>query len=337
MHDFLKDLAKYISGDICYRLGVDDKAKCISERTRHFSFPMNHVQYFDGFASLFDVKRLCTFMPISTEMDCFFGWNCEMWVQELFSKFKFLRVLSLSSCSGLTEVPDFVGNLKHLCSLDLSYTDIKKLPDSMCSLYNLQILKLKYCINLEELPSNLEKLTNLRCLEFIGTKVRKMPMHLGKLKNLQELSTFCVCKSSETVNIAYICLPFEVCHFSSKFNGIVSIHTNFYGNSTSSFTSLKILEFSDMQEWEEWECKAVTGAFPCLQHLSIWKCPNIYSFLNVNNLWLLPHVSINLYIKPARLGRGNGTKHGSIIFKAPSNGTKLGRIIFKTPKSISKP
>ncbi|KAH1232681.1 putative disease resistance RPP13-like protein 1 [Glycine max] len=84
-----------------------------------------------------------------------------------------------------------LGNLKHLFSLDLSSTAIKKLLDSTCSLYNLQILKLSFCKNLEELPLNLQR------LEFGDTKVKKMPMHLGKLKNLQVLSSFYVGTTTE--------------------------------------------------------------------------------------------------------------------------------------------
>jgi hypothetical protein len=30
-----------------------------------------------------------------------------------------------------------------------------------------------------------------------------------------------------------------------------------------------------MEEWEEWECKTATNAFPCLQNLSIKNCPNL--------------------------------------------------------------
>jgi len=191
MHDLLNDLAKYVCEDTCFRLGVD-KAKGIPKTTRHFTFATNHVEYFDGFGSIRDVERLHTFMPAD------WSWHCKMSTDDLFSKFKFLRVLSVSNCSNLTKVPDSVGNLKHLRSLDLSNTHIERLPDSTCSLYNLQILKLNNCALFKELPSNLHKLTNLRRLEFMDTEVIKVPEHLGKMKNLQVLiSSFDVGRSEE--------------------------------------------------------------------------------------------------------------------------------------------
>ncbi|KAG4977429.1 hypothetical protein JHK86_036903 [Glycine max] len=199
MHDLLNDLAKYVCGDICFRL-EDDQVTNIPKTTRHFSVASNYVKCFDGFRTLYNAERLRTFMSSSEEMSFHYynRWQCKMSTDELFSKFKFLRVLSLSGYSNLTEAPDSVGNLKYLHSLDLSNTDIEKLPESTCSLYNLQILKLNGCRHLKELPSNLHKLTDLHRLELIDTEVRKVPAHLGKLKYLQVLmSSFNVGKSRE--------------------------------------------------------------------------------------------------------------------------------------------
>jgi len=189
MHDLLNDLAKYVRGNFCFMFKFD-KGDRIPETTRHFSFLIDNEVYDDGMRSLIDAKRLRSFMPITNKINDSFP--CELiLIDELFSKFKFLRVLSLSGYVDLiTEVPDSVGALKHLRSLDLSYTNIQKLPDSICLLFNLLILKLNRCLYLEELPSNIHKLTKLHCLEFEHTKVTKMPMHFGELKNLHLLDAF---------------------------------------------------------------------------------------------------------------------------------------------------
>jgi len=187
MHDLLNDLAKYVSGQICYRLGVD-KPGSVPKTTRHFSTVNNPVEC-DEYRSLCDAKRLRTFLSR----------NCGMSIQELISNFKFLRILSLSYSLNIKEVPETIANLIHLRSLDLSSTDIERLPDSICSLYNLQVLKLNYCNLLKELPSTLHELTNLHLLELIGSSLRKAPVLLGKLKNLQVwMGGFEVGKSNES-------------------------------------------------------------------------------------------------------------------------------------------
>jgi len=217
MHDLLNELAKYICADFCFRLKFD-KGQCIPKITRHFSFKFYDIEKFDGLESLTYAKRLRSFLPltkyrtlelghspriskivITTIIRAFnqYPWQFKISIHDLFSKIKFIRVLSFNGCLDLKEVPNSVGDLKYLYLLDLSYTEIKKLPDSVCLLYNLLILKLNNCSKLEELPLNLHKLTKLRCLEFEDTKVRKMPMHFEELKNLQVLSTFFMDRNSE--------------------------------------------------------------------------------------------------------------------------------------------
>ena len=186
MHDLLNDLAKYVAGDIYLRCEVGQIEK-IQKETRHFSVELEYDdQYFDGFGTLCNTERLRTFMPISRSRYSY-PWHCgiNMLIHEFFSKFKFIRILSLSGCSEIKEIPDSVDNLKHLCSLDLSHTAIEKLTGKICLLSHLQILKLNNCKNLKELPSNLHLLTNLCQLEFISTTLAKVPSHLGKLKNLK--------------------------------------------------------------------------------------------------------------------------------------------------------
>ncbi|XP_047175432.1 putative disease resistance protein At3g14460 [Vigna umbellata] len=395
MHDLLNDLAKYVCGDFCFRLKFD-KGNYIPKTTRHFSFSFDDLEYFDGLGNLTNAKRLRSFLPITSNIS-FSGIpnQFKILIHELFSKFKFLRVLSFNGCSELTEVPNTICNLKHLHSIDLSYTHIQKLPDSICLLYNLLILKLNYCVYMEELPSNLHKLTKLCCLEFKRTNVTKMPMHFGELKNLHVLSTFCVERNGEVSirelgglnlhgrlsinevqnivnpldaleanlknqhlvelelkwnsnripddprkekevlenlhpsnhlehlsirsyygtqfpnwvfdnslsNLVFLqlenckyclCLPPLGLLSSLKsllirgLDGIVSIGDEFFGSNSSSFTSLERLEFYQMKEWEEWECK--TTSFQRLQQLSTNQCPKLKGMperlLHLKNLFI---------------------------------------------------
>ena len=60
-----------------------------------------------------------------------------------------------------------------------------------------------------------------------------------------------------------------------KLDGIVSIDADFHGNNSCSFNSLETLSFSNMRQWEKWDCQAVPGAFPRLIQLFIIDCPKL--------------------------------------------------------------
>ncbi|XP_068486478.1 putative disease resistance RPP13-like protein 1 isoform X2 [Phaseolus vulgaris] len=186
MHYLLHDLAKYVGGGLYFMCELD-QIENVQKVTRHFSVELGYDQYFDGFGTFCNTERLRTFIPNDRRRLHHFyrRWGIKMSIHELLSKFKFLRILSLSYCSDLQELPDSVGNLKHLRSIDLSHTAIKRITEKICLFSHLQILKLNNCTHLEELPSNLHLLTNLLRLEFIHTKVRKVPPHLGNLMNLK--------------------------------------------------------------------------------------------------------------------------------------------------------
>ena len=79
---------------------------------------------------------------------------------------------------------------------DLSCALIKKLPESICSLYNLQTLILVDCHHLNELPSRIENLINMRYLDIRGARLKETPCHIGHLKSLQYLSNFIVGQKS---------------------------------------------------------------------------------------------------------------------------------------------
>uniref|UniRef100_A0A803P927 Uncharacterized protein n=1 Tax=Cannabis sativa TaxID=3483 RepID=A0A803P927_CANSA len=106
-----------------------------------------------------------------------------------------LRVLSLSE-HCITKLPDSIGELKYLKYLDLSFTEIEELPDTVCKLYNLQTLLLEGCARLATLPKEIGKLSNLRHLH-TPPYLREMPLQLGKITTLQTLSEFVVGKDPQ--------------------------------------------------------------------------------------------------------------------------------------------
>lgn len=83
-------------------------------------------------------------------------------------------------------------NLSHTRFLDLSRTELEKLPKSPCYMYNLQTLVLAYCSSLKELPTDICNLINMRYLDLNGTKLKQMPRKFGRLKSLKTLTTYFV-------------------------------------------------------------------------------------------------------------------------------------------------
>ena len=119
-----------------------------------------------------------------------------------------LQILNLSGCSKLTKFPEVQENMKHLSTLYLDGTAIKRLPSSIehlnglasLSLYNcksleslpscifklksLEVLSLSNCFRLKKLPEIEENMESLKHIYLDGTGLRELPSPIGHLNGL---------------------------------------------------------------------------------------------------------------------------------------------------------
>ncbi|CAN6558907.1 unnamed protein product [Malus baccata var. baccata] len=198
MHDLIHDLTMLVSGEFCFRLDLEHSNEA-RKRVRHFSYVRGKFDTSSKFRPLDGVKYLHTFFPVS--LTPYGPRDDKVYVSnkvldDLLPTQKYLRAFSLSRYKNINHLPNSIGNHIHLRYIDLSYTAIKMLPDTVCSLYNLQTLLLLGCSSLVKLPANMRKLIYLRHLDIRGTKINEMPVHMGRLKSLRTLTTFVLGKST---------------------------------------------------------------------------------------------------------------------------------------------
>ncbi|KAG9454839.1 hypothetical protein H6P81_007743 [Aristolochia fimbriata] len=175
MHDLIHDLAQFVSGSLCFGLLDESLVHSPTEMTRHLSLAYLDQPVLD---SLSEIKGLRTFWGE--------GIMGEPVLQQLLQNMKCLRVLDLRF-SQITHIPDSIGNLKHLRYLNLSETPLQKLPNSICHLYHLQSLLLSHCEYLNQLPSDMKNFFSMRHLSVYGTMIHVLPDSICYLEDLQIL------------------------------------------------------------------------------------------------------------------------------------------------------
>ncbi|XP_078176278.1 putative disease resistance protein At3g14460 [Carex rostrata] len=187
LHDLLYELAEQVQGDDFFRIDTTNSREIpfhISnmlsrmENIRHIHLPSSIVNKLKK-ETLCLMKKLRTFI---VQNDGFFV--AKEVLQEILKHLKKLRVLDL--CHSVVDLPDYMGNLKHLRSLNIyGLQPSKKLPDSISKLYNLQTFVLPYC---ESLP----KVSDFISLRRLTTFEERIPhiSEVGRLTSLQRLHQF---------------------------------------------------------------------------------------------------------------------------------------------------
>ncbi|XP_022872725.1 putative disease resistance protein At3g14460 [Olea europaea var. sylvestris] len=189
MHDLFNDLAKLVAGDRCLRM--DDALKenlpsKISQKVHHLSFKRTGYDTYPRFSFLNKVKKLRTLL--SLPVDAYSNYISQRILLHLLPNLYCLRVLSLNGYS-IYELPDSIGDLRHLRYLGLAQTLLKWLPESVSTLINLQVLIIRGCWNLTKLPTSMENLINLRHLDIAATpKLHEMPHGIAQLTSLRTLT-----------------------------------------------------------------------------------------------------------------------------------------------------
>ncbi|RHN55239.1 putative P-loop containing nucleoside triphosphate hydrolase, leucine-rich repeat domain, L [Medicago truncatula] len=158
----------------------------------NFSYTRGDYDSLNKFDKLHELKGLRTFLALPFQEQSPLCLLSNKVIHAMLPRMKKLRVLSLSNYRSITEVPNSIGSLIYLRYLNLSHTQIERLPSKTCKLYNLQFLLLSGCKRLTELPEDMGKLVNLLHLNISDTALREMPEQIAKLQNLQSLSDFVV-------------------------------------------------------------------------------------------------------------------------------------------------
>ena len=197
MHDLIRELAVHVMGEFGFMLEANTSSVSLAW-PRHFTYLQCQYVPSDRFRCIADPEisqALRKFLPVrSSSKELLYYLSSEM-LQSLVPSFCHLRVLSLCGYN-ITSIPLSIGSLKHLHFLDYFSTLIEGLPDTLCSLYNLQTLLLSDCHQLKSLPNKIGNLVGMYHLNIHGThRLEEIPYGIGKLSWLRMLNDFVVGKN----------------------------------------------------------------------------------------------------------------------------------------------
>ncbi|XP_021831162.1 putative disease resistance protein RGA3 [Prunus avium] len=188
MHDIVHDFVQFLTKNECLIMdhaeGATSESKVLDDKVRHLTLryvPKGPLPLSISSYNCKNLRTLATFDSKITTMD-----------PNLILQLKSLRTLNLSG-NSIKELPEEIGELIHLRHIDLSHnSDLEKLPDTICGLYNLSTLSLRFCYKLKKLPENMGNLINLKHLYVLGGGLESLPKGIRRLTSLQTLDV-CRC------------------------------------------------------------------------------------------------------------------------------------------------
>ncbi|GLU07683.1 hypothetical protein SLE2022_246310 [Rubroshorea leprosula] len=186
MHDILHDFAQFlmINDGIVIQVnpGGNSVIDLSSRNARYLTacIPEGHCLP----TSIYGAEKLRSLMIISGENAI-----TNEAVRIIFNQAKQLRLVDFGCHNAsMDTIPKEIGNLIRLRHINFSGSKIKRLPRSLCELYNLQYLNLDNSECLENLPDEIGNLINLRHIICSGSKIKGLPRSLCKLHNLRYLN-----------------------------------------------------------------------------------------------------------------------------------------------------
>uniref|UniRef100_A0ACD5ZC72 Uncharacterized protein n=1 Tax=Avena sativa TaxID=4498 RepID=A0ACD5ZC72_AVESA len=153
IHDLLHDMAQKVSEHDCFILRNKNDFDKVPLNVRHiFIHPSSD---FDNS----NLLSLCKHTKLRTLICKKQSRNKKSSVMDNWcTKLPRIRVMS---CASTNELPDSIGNSKHLRYLKITKGCALSIPPTFCQLYNLQILDVKTC-KIESLPDGFSNLSNLK-------------------------------------------------------------------------------------------------------------------------------------------------------------------------------